>query len=339
MFPFASQVTSHPVLIAVDDFNAFSAGTDYHESLGPRQRRNIPAAELRLAAALSDLGAPMAYGARVAATSGSIGVSPRVIAGGTAGKKVPEGCRRAVARYTLAEAEAMLDHYDRNFLIEFELEAADVAYFRMLCGGNGRELRRLAQTSLLGDEDEARLKFEDPSAPPGGDSDERDDREFDEAEGEDEASDVCVCGGVMDRLDRSRAVRWRHCLGLPPLIALSSLSRARSRLPDVRTTTTTRGRLRPRAETPGGPSASSSRLPLLLVGSLDPCRGLEDFMDQWLLGPVGTFSYWSRLFCENLRPALRCLTCSKAAQACRGPFEPPSCSLVGGGEKEGWGAP
>jgi|APGre2960657444_1045066.scaffolds.fasta_scaffold01282_2 hypothetical protein len=140
-------VTDVRVLIAVDELNALSSWSEYHEVTGPRSRRRLAAEELRIAASLRAFdGGHMARGCRVGATSASAGVSPRVHVA-----CLPRGARRAVPRLSRAEAEAMVGLYASSgaspLLQEAQcaLSIAEVAKkLHAITVGNGAGLRSAA---------------------------------------------------------------------------------------------------------------------------------------------------------------------------------------------------
>ena len=95
------------VLFAVDELNALSAWTTYHEVVGPKSRRRMHAGELRVAESLRSLpAAPFPSGLFLGAVSSSVGVSPRVACAG-----VPRSVRRSVPRFALDDTRLLLRHY------------------------------------------------------------------------------------------------------------------------------------------------------------------------------------------------------------------------------------
>jgi hypothetical protein len=140
-------VTQVPVLIAVDELNALSGFSEYHQVTGPKSRTRLEAGALRIAAAVRSFqGAPLARGARVGATSANAGVSPRVHLADVGGVTV----RRAVPRLSEAEMRALLAHYGavgmapRMTGASPETLAAAAQAMHALCVGSGIALRRAA---------------------------------------------------------------------------------------------------------------------------------------------------------------------------------------------------
>ncbi len=118
-----ARVSDVPVLIAVDELNALWGWSEYHQVTGPRSRRRLTAAELRISAALRAFDAPpMARGVRLGATSATAGVSPRVHVGA-----LPPGARRAVPRFSRDEAQTMLGLYASVGAAPLLASAADAA--------------------------------------------------------------------------------------------------------------------------------------------------------------------------------------------------------------------
>ena len=154
-----------PVLQVVDELEALSWWSEYYEArsnavrarvrfrvrffaaarraqvTGTFTRKRLLAAQLRVAAAVREMTAPMARGAYLAAVSASGGVSPRVRLEG-----VPEGAARTLDGYAAAEAEAMLQHYlapKGLALGEAELPLR-AQRMRLLTAGSGTQLRHAA---------------------------------------------------------------------------------------------------------------------------------------------------------------------------------------------------
>lgn len=133
-------VTEVPVLSVVDEVNALSWWSEYHQVMGPKSRKRLLAGQLRVAAAVRDMCTPMARGAYLSATSESIGVSPRLRLEG-----VPSQSRRAVEGFGQADTEAMLRHYTvagKMAAAESKEELAVKALrLRMVAGGDGGLIR------------------------------------------------------------------------------------------------------------------------------------------------------------------------------------------------------
>jgi hypothetical protein len=138
-------VTDVPVLFAIDELNALSGFSEYHQVTGPKSRTRLEAGALRIAAALRRFedAVPLARGARVGVTSANAGVSPRVHLADVGG-----ATRRAVPRLAEAETRALLAHYGsvgmapRMHGASPEALAAAAQAMHALCVGSGIALRR-----------------------------------------------------------------------------------------------------------------------------------------------------------------------------------------------------
>jgi len=146
LFDELALVAETPVLVAVDELNALSGWSEYHQVTGPRSNKRLCAAQLRVAAAVRDFQRPMAgQGMRLGATSATVGVSPKVHLA-----DCPAAARRAVPRLSREEATAVLAlHVDAGAAaLPGAVEGGAAAALEAVAGrlhaitvGNGREQR------------------------------------------------------------------------------------------------------------------------------------------------------------------------------------------------------
>jgi len=144
-----------PVLLAMDDYNCLFGGTEFMEVPSLRHSRLYGAQELRLTLALRDMSVAPKHGARVVATSQSIGASKKV---GLQG--VPLEARRRVPLLDYNEIAQYITHLRATGRTDCPSEPSEVSRYQFLSGGSISALRTFVLA--FGSSDVAAAKASSP---------------------------------------------------------------------------------------------------------------------------------------------------------------------------------